>query len=925
MAPEGQSALRGRESECQAIAALLQRARTDSGQALVVEGPAGIGKTALLGYLRAAATDFTVLDLTGIESDVELAYAGLQQLCAPIVALRDRIPAPQRRALEHACGLADTAAAPDRYLVGLATLSLLAAASDDRPVLCVIDDAQWLDHATAQVLFFVARRLLAERVAIVFALRQRGDAAGGLPAMSVGPLNARAARALLDAAVPGRLDTAVADRIIAEARGNPLALLQIAKDLSVVDLAGGYHTPDAHRADEKIEGRFQRAVQQLPTDTQTALLVAAAEPVGDTALLVRALDYLGVATTSVTAAETAGLLTLGSRVRFAHPMVRSAVYRMADLDRRRAAHRALAAQTDPHHDPDRRAWHRGAAATGPDETIAATLERSARRAHHRGGAAASAAFLSRSVELTPDPSTRSLRALEAAETHRVLGAFDRADSLLSTAELGPLGAVELCRARLLRARLNLAEARRGDRRSDLIGIAEQFASIAGQLTALDPELSAQTYLEALSVAMYVGRYDTESVTTRIAADALDSMPNRPLHPAASLTRALAVRLTAGAQAAMPDMTAAVASVKNAVLDGDGDSPEWFWRAFPIVHESLLHECFDDDGWTDLAGHAVHTATQGAHLALLPTALISRAGAHVEAGNLEAARTCVAEATAISSAIAYTPTKYHQISIAAWSGDETETTTLVAAALREAELRGEGRLEGVAHCLSAILYNGLGRYQVALDHCLKATGYDDLGIYANMLVEMVEAGVRAGDHAAAQAALEQLESRVAGSNSERALGLQARSRALLATGDVARELYEESIGRLGATTFTIHAARSHLLYGEWLRRQRHHVRARDPLHHAFTELGRMGAKAFAERARRELLAAGDKSAKAAPAANSDLSAQELQIAQLASRGMTNQEIAAQMFVSPHTVEWHMRKVFAKMGIRSRRELRGKEWT
>lgn len=917
--------LRGRTVERRALQQLLTGVRAGHGQPLVVEGPAGIGKSALLQDLHTAATDFTILHVTGVEADIELAYAGLQQLCAPVLHYRDRLPVPQCDALEKACGLRETSTATDRFLVGLAVLGLIAGAADDRPVLCLVDDVQWLDHASAQTLFFVARRLLAERVGLVFALRVPIEGMAGLPSMAVGALRDDDARALLNSVFPGRLDAAVGERIIAEAVGNPLALLQMTQNLDATKLAGGFHTPDAHPVNDVIEGRYRRILETLPCATRMALLVAAAEPLGDPTLLNRALDHLGLSPRSLVPAEVVGLVVMGTRVQFAHPMVRSTVYRAAALDQRREVHRALAAVTDQRIDPARRAWHCAAGTESPDETIATDLEHAALRARSHGGTAAAAAFLTRAVELTPDPARRAARALEAAETHRELASFEQASRLVAAAELGPLSPLERCRAALVRNRLALAAARSSDKRGLLIAIASQFACTAEQLMPIDTMMAAETYLEALSVGMYVGRHDTGGVTRGIATAALAALPVHGVHhPVECLTRALALRLAAGPAAAMSAMVEAVREVKQAVAHADIGDLTWLWRAFPIVHEALIHETWDDTSWAEIASHAVRAATDGAALALLPTALLSRAGSYLQSGEFDSARTCIAEATDISTATGHAPIKYHKIGLAAWSGAENSATELVSTAIADGERRGEGRLVGLANYLAAVLNNGLGRYQVALGHAREAAQYDDPGFAGGVLIELIESAVRAGDRDSAARTLTRLETGTLASGTDAALGLLARSRALLADGDDARDLYVESIARLARTRLSVHGARANLLYGEWLRRNRQHTLAREPLGSAFTQLSTMGAQAFAERARCELLAAGDKITARPHSSRDGLSPQELQIAQLAGEGLTNQEIAARMFVSAHTVEWHMRKVFSKLQIRSRRELRRKPW-
>ena len=386
------SGLRGRRRERDALDRLLTDVRAGQSRVLVVRGEAGIGKTALVDHLAARAAGCRVARAAGVESEMELAYAGVHQLCAPLVDRLPRLPGPQREALATALGLSG-GAAPDRFLVGLAVLGLLSDAAAERPLVCLVDDAQWLDRASAQALAFVARRLLAESVALVFAVREPidGQDLAGLPPLAVGGLDDADARALLDSAMPGRLDERVRERVVAEARGNPLALLELPRGLTVAEMAGGFALPDAGPMASRIEQSFVRQLHSLPDETRRLLLTAAAEPVGDVPLLWRAAERLGIGPDAAAPAAAAGLIELGPRVRFRHPLVRSAAYRSAEPPDRRAVHRALADATDADTDPDRRAWHRAHAATGPDEAVACELEHSSDRARGRADAHSGAA------------------------------------------------------------------------------------------------------------------------------------------------------------------------------------------------------------------------------------------------------------------------------------------------------------------------------------------------------------------------------------------------------------------------------------------------------------------------------------------------------------------------------------------------------
>lgn len=915
--------LRGRREECAALDRLVSTVRSGQSQVLVLRGEPGVGKTALLEYLAQSAPGFRVLRAAGVESEMELAFAGLQQLCAPLLDDRDALPNPQREALNVAFGLC-AGTAPDRFVVGLAVLNLMAAAARQQPLLCLVDDAQWLDRVSAQTLAFVARRLLAEPVAIVFAVRERGgQELGGLPELVLAGLRPGDARALLDSVIPGRLDERVRDRFVAETRGNPLALLELPKDLTAAELAGGYGLPDARPLDGQIEASFLRRVQALPLQTQRMLFAAAAETVGDTALLMRATERLGIPDEAVTPAEAEGLIDVGVRVRFRHPLVRSAAYRAADLVQRREIHRALAEVTDPDTDPDRRAWHHANAASGADEAVAAELERSAGRAQARGGIAAAAAFLQRATELTSDPVRRGARALAAAQAKREAAALDGAYELLSIAETAPLDELQRARLAQLRAQIVFAKSRGGgDASMTVSDTAVGLLRAAKGLETLDDGLARETYLEAMGAAMHGGRLCPLGGAVEVARPARMAPPGpQPARPIDLLLDGLSMRVTAGPAASQPTLRRALALARSEVERGGTDVMRWLWLAFPVAQESAVHELWDDEMWHQLATHAVRLARDAGALAVLPIALVYRADVHVQAGELATARELIEEADTIAAATGQAPVRYHSLVLAAWRGDKAAATRLIDAAIDDATARGDGRLLGLTGYATAVLNNGLGRYDLALAAAEQACGHEDLGLFGWCLVEYVEAAVRSGETASAMKALEQLEERTAPNETDWARGTLACSQALLADDAVAEQLYREAIDRLGNTRIALHHARARLLYGEWLRRRGRRTDARAQLRTAHDSFVQRGALAFAERARGELAAAGEKVRRRTTASDGGLTAQEAQIARLAGEGLTNAEIAAQLFISAHTVEWHLRKVFAKLGIASRRQLRG----
>ena len=512
--------LRGRDSECEVLTRLLEGARGGRGAALVVQGEAGVGKTALLDYAVESASDLRVVRAVGVESEMELAFAALHQLCGPMLDRLGRLPGPQRAALGTAFGL-ESGPAPDLFFVGLAVLSLLSEAAGERPLVCVVDDAQWLDRVSAQALGFAARRLLAESVLVVFAAREPGADLRGLPELVVEGLQDPDARELLDSVVRWPLDERVAERIVAETRGNPLALLELPRGLSPAELDGGFGLPDVLPLPGRIEQSFLRRVESLPEQSRLLLVVAAAEPLGDPALVWRAAGKLGILAQAVAPAAAAGLVEIGTRVRFRHPLVRSAAYRSASLEERRAVHRALAEATDPQIDPDRRAWHRAQATPGPDEDVAAELERSAGRAQARGGLAAAAAFLERSANLTADPTRRAERTLAAAQFNVQAGAFDAALGLLVAAECGTLDEFGYARVDLLRGRVASASSAGSEAPAQLL-------KAARRLEPLDITLARETYLDAWGAALFAGRLASAGNLLEVSRAARDVPGRRSL-------------------------------------------------------------------------------------------------------------------------------------------------------------------------------------------------------------------------------------------------------------------------------------------------------------------------------------------------------------------------------------------------------------
>jgi DNA-binding CsgD family transcriptional regulator len=891
------------------LAGLVRAVRAGESRALVLHGEAGAGKTALLDYLAGHAPGCQVARASGVQSEMELPFAGLHQLCAPMLGHLDALPAPQREALRTAFGLSEKPA-PDRFLLGLAVLSLLSDVAADRPLICLVDDHQWLDRASAQVLAFTARRLGTESVGLVFATRNPAGDLAGLPGLTVARLPDADARALLEAALPGPIDARVRDQLVAEARGNPLALLELPRDLAPAELAGGFGLPGALRLAGGVERNFRRRIDALPPSSRRLLLLAAADPSGDPALVWRAAARLGIGTDAAVPAAEAGLAEFGARLLFRHPLARSAAYQSATVQARQEAHRALAAATDPELDPDRRAWHRARAAPGPDEDVAAELERCAGRAQARGGVTAAAAFLERSATLTLNPARRAARALSAAEAKIRAGGFAAAQEMLAIADAGPLGDFQRALADLTRARLAYVTSRGAEAPPLLLKAARRLVDV-------DPALSRETYLDALSAAIFAGRLASPGGGVAAAARAAADAPPPPAAPQAPdfLLDGLTAYYNEGFAAGAPMLRKSLAGF------GDGMTPEaelrWLW----LVCVAGAFRIWDDARWDALSARHVQLARETGALSDLPLALTSRAYLHLFAGELGTAATLIDELRAAQEATGTGLAPYAALCLAAFRGEDAEATALIDATMEDVTLRGEGVGITFAQWANSVLGNGLGRYDQAAAAAEHSCAYDgDPGSLLWTLPELIEAATRTGRTEAAARAYEQLAGLVSASVTDWGLGIKARSRALLSEGTAAEELYRESIERLGRTRIRVDLARAHLLYGEWLRRQRRRADAREQLRTAHDMFKTMGMAGFAGRAGRELNSTGESARKRVPAArHQELTAQEALIARLARDGLSNPEIGTRLFISAHTVQYHLRKVFAKLGITSRSQL------
>jgi DNA-binding CsgD family transcriptional regulator len=896
-----------RDAERDTLDRFVAAVRAGESRALVVSGEAGVGKTALLDYLAANAPGCRIARTTGCQSEMELAFSALHQLCAPMLDSLHLLPPPQHDAVRTAFGMS-AGPIPDRFLVGLGVLSLLSEAAEEQPLVCLVDDEQWLDRTSAQILGFVARRLVAESVGMVFAARLPSNEMAGLGQLRVEGLQEADARTLLDSVLTGPLDTRVRDQILAETHGNPLALLELPRGLISQQLAGSFRLPGAVELSGGIEENFRRRLDVLPDQTRRLLLIAAAQPIGDPALVWGAAVRLGIGAEASAPATEAGLIEFGMRVRFRHPLVRSVVYESALPQERQQVHRALADVTDPEQDPDRHAWHRAHAATGPDEGVAAELEQSASRAQARGGVAAAAAFLERATMLTLDPVRRTERALAAASAKIKAGTFGAARELLSIAEAVPPDDFQQARIDLVRAELSFVTIRGSDAPSLLLKAAKR-------LEPIDADLCRATYLQAFSAAILVGRLALGGGVQEVARAAGEAPP--PRHAARApdlLLEGLTAHFDEGYEAGLPILRKALD-----VFGIDMSADEQL-RCHWIAGVAASH-LWDDDRWQLLSEKHVQLARGVGALSELPLALGLRAATMLFAGDLTGAASVVVEHQIAVDATGSRISSPGELGLAAFRGRQAEATALIDATVREASIRGEGIGITLAEWANAVLNNGLGSYEKAMQAAQRASARSvEMVVPGWATAELVEAAVRSGHHDVAADALRALAVRTTPSGTDWACGVEARSRALLSEGDTAEHLYLESIERLGLTRLRVDLARARLLYGEWLRRERRRIDARGQLRIANDMFGSMGMEAFAERARRELAATGETARKRDVATRDDqLTAQEAQIARLAREGLSNPEIGVRMFISARTVQYHLHKVFTKLGIESRSQL------
>jgi DNA-binding CsgD family transcriptional regulator/tetratricopeptide (TPR) repeat protein len=772
-----------------------------------------------------------------------------------------------------------------------------------------VDDAQWLDHESAQVLTFAARRLGSESVGIIFGARALFAELTGLPETVIDGLREEQARELLGSVLSGPVDPRVRDQIVADTRGNPLAILELPRGMTAAQLAGGFGLPATLGLSATIEETFRSRAEALPPEARRLLLLAAAEPLGDPLLLWRAAAQLGTTSAAAAVIEEAGLVVFGARVRFRHPLVRSAVYRAASGEDRRAVHGALAEATDPEVDPDRRVWHRAQAVLGPNEDVAWELERSAGRAQARGGMAAGAAFLERSSLLTVDPVRRAERALAAAEASLQAGAFDKTLELLSAAAAGPLHDLASARVDLLRGQTALASTGGSDAPALLL-------KAAARMEQLDARIARETYLDAWTAAMFAGGFALAGGLREVCS-AAKSAPSAPYPPRPSdqLLEAFAVVVTEGRTNAAPLLK----SVMHTFVEGEISIEEglrWGWVA---VNAAI--ELWDAEGWYAILVRQLESVRQAGRLAHLPIYLTRLAVNATWRGELAAADALASEAGVNLSTTGTALAPYAALLLAAYRGLDDEASQLMEGVMSRARAVGQGLAIQSCQFAQGVLYNGLGRYEEARTNALAASEQaPELHVAAWALPELIEAAARTDETGVAIEALDRLTEATSAGGTDWGLGVAERSRALVSQGEEAEGLYLGAIERLGRTRLRPELARTHLLYGEWLRRERRRVDAREHLRKAHEMFSAIGMEAFAARASHELAATGETVRKRSVNSVHDLTPQEMQIAQLVAEHRTNQEIGTQLFISARTVEWHLRKVFAKLNVGSRRELR-----
>ncbi|MET9082016.1 AAA family ATPase [Streptomyces sp. NPDC004237] len=899
----------GRHAEREAVGRLLDAVRDGLSGVLVLTGEPGIGKTRLLEYAADRAAELRVVRLTAAETETGLGYGALHRLLRPFLNGTGRLPGPQRTALDAAMGLAPGPPA-DRYLVGLATLTLLSEAAVDQPLLFLLDDAQWLDRESAEALAFLARRLHADSLGLIIAVRDGLGDNGLFDALDMHPLTGLPepeARVLLSS-VARRVDADVAGRIVTGTGGNPLALLELADALAAEQLSGVAPLPDPLPVGRLLEGHFQRLVRTLPAETATLLLLLAAAPSDDTGMMWRAAGRLGLSARAVQPAAAAGVLGRDMPPAFRHPLIRSTVYAAAEPGERRRVHAALAAACDPVRDADRRAWHRAEAAEGVDDGVADDLAAASERARARGGYSQQALFLSRAAEFTGDPDKRAERLLDAAQAHLMSGDAPAAGTALDLAGADLRGPVTRTRELRIRATAQMFQ----------IAVADVPAMLMDAVTRLgtqDPRLTWELLCEALHAALVAHDAMRGSSLTEVAAAVVAARhdPDSAVHDRDLLMEGLSRRVAEGYEHGAPVLRTALDGLRDGGGIRDANSP------FAVMLLMACDDVWDVQAGRELTDRLAATDRDAGALYALSIALLVQARYELLDGRLTEAEVRYAEFDDIVAATGFPGGgDINRLHLLALTGREAE---LRAAVRQAAEMRsmGHGVLQLMAQHALTLFELGQGHYRQALKHA-RAVFDEDPPTCGNLVLPLiVEAAVRTGDRDSADRALARLEERAPLAGTPWALGTLALGRALTADGDDAQKFYEESVELLGQGPLALELARTRLLFGEWLRRRKRRSDARKQLRAAYESFDAFGAVPYAERARIELLATGEKARRRAEETRFDLTPRERQVAAMAASGLTNGEIAARLFVTASTVEFHLNKVFRKLGITSRKQI------
>ena len=899
----------GRSAETERLIGVLDAARRGMSGVLMIHGAAGLGKSSLLDEAARLASDMDVRRLVGVQSEMRLGYAGLHQLLRADLPRLETLPAPHADAVRLAFGLQE-GTRPDVFLLGLAALELLAARASERALACIVDDVQWLDAETTDVLHFVARRLQADKIALLMAARVPGTSWRPLadaPVLELGGLAESDAVRLLDRLTDGVVDPSVAADIAARTGGNPLVLREIARLLDADQLTGTTSLPDPLPTGTQLEELFGLEAQRLPPVTRRFLLAAAADPIGSMATLRRAGRLLGFDQSDAVPAQQAGMVTVDGGVQFRHPLIRSAIYYAATADERRRVHAALAEASEAESERRLRAWHRAAGADSPDEAIAAELECVGDHAAKHGGTSEAGRFYQLAQASTPDPQMRSRRALKAAETLTDTGALGPAQAMLDVSATQEDDPRHRALIGWVQGRISFLSGRPAEATSNLLAAAREMA-------AVDARAARDILVEAMVQAWTSGSLAPPGVTEDDVARAVLDVPLPDGEPPGTgdvLVEARLALLDKDLVTAAPALRRATAVVEQDTTTGPR---RLHWLSAGCICATML------DDWVALSRLSQQfesEARQQGNIGMLHMALFDRGILELVSGNIRDAEVSFLEQAAIGEARLHT-TSLGRLLIAAWRGNAELTADLFTAVTAEAERHDQGYHLPFAEYARCVLALAEGREYNARDNLCARLGL--LSSIKFALPDAIEAAVRRGQLESAQSLLHQLEILAEASPLPHTLGFLARGRALLAGADTAAEAWHrEAIAQHRLVRGPAQLARSELLYGEWLRRQRRVRDARPHLRAAADALRQMGAAAFAVRAEKELRLAGGEIARPERRQLPDLTLQEADIARLAASGMTNAQIAAQLFISANTVDYHLRKVFRKLGITSRRTL------